>query len=42
MQSAAQTPDQYIKELPEDRKVAMQQLQMVIKKNIPKDRKSVV
>jgi len=35
MQSAAQTPDQYIEELPEDRKVAMQQLQMVIKKNIP-------
>jgi hypothetical protein len=36
MQSKAATPDQYIDELPEDRKKAMSELRKVIKKNIPK------
>jgi hypothetical protein len=36
MQSKAQTVDQYIDELPEDRKKAMAELRRVIKENIPK------
>ena len=36
MQSKATTPDQYIAELPEERKEAMQKLRAVILKNIPK------
>jgi hypothetical protein len=36
MQSKATTVDQYIDELPEDRKKAMEELRKVIKKNIPK------
>ena len=36
MQSKAKTVDEYIDELPEDRKAAMTKLRKVIKKNIPK------
>jgi hypothetical protein len=36
MQSKATTVDQYIAELPEDRKEAITQLRKVIKKNLPK------
>ena len=36
MQSKATTVDQYIDELPDDRKKAMTELRKVIKKNIPK------
>jgi hypothetical protein len=36
MQSTATTPDQYINELPNDRKEAMQKLREVVKSNIPK------
>ena len=36
MQSNATTVDQYIDELPEDRKKAMAELRKVIKKNLPK------
>ena len=36
MQSTATTTDQYINELPDDRKAAMAELRKVIKKNIPK------
>ena len=36
MQSKAITPDQYMEELPEDRKQAMKELRKEIKKNIPK------
>lgn len=36
MQSKAKTPDDYMAELPEDRKKAMIELRKVIKKNIPK------
>lgn len=36
MQSSASTPDQYIDELPEDRKKAMTELRKVIKKNLPR------
>lgn len=36
MQSSATTPDQYIAELPEDRKEAMQKLRETVLKNIPK------
>lgn len=35
MQSTALTPDQYINELPDDRKQTMQQLREVILQNIP-------
>ncbi len=35
MQSTAKTPDQYIKELPEDRREVMQKLRETINKNIP-------
>lgn len=37
MQSAAQTPDQYINELTEERKEVMQKLRSIIKKNLPKE-----
>jgi len=36
MQSKATTVEEYIQELPEDRKKAIEQLRKVIKKNIPK------
>lgn len=36
MQSKAKTPDQYIAELPEDRKEVMQELRETVKKNLPK------
>lgn len=36
MQSKATTVDQYIDELPEDRKDAMMKLRKIIKKNLPK------
>ena len=36
MQSKASTPDQYIAELPEDRKEVMQKLRDTVKKNLPK------
>ncbi|OAD92119.1 hypothetical protein A7A78_09340 [Aequorivita soesokkakensis] len=36
MQSKAITPDQYITELPEDRKEVMQKLRETVKKNLPK------
>ena len=36
MQSKAATVDEYIEELPEDRKAAMKKLRAVIKKNLPK------
>lgn len=36
MQSAALTPDQYINELPDDRKETIQRLREVILKNLPK------
>jgi hypothetical protein len=36
MQSKAATPEEYIKEMPEDRQKAFSKLRSVIKKNIPK------
>ena len=36
MTSRAVTPDEYINSLPEDRKQAINELQKVIKKNLPK------
>jgi uncharacterized protein YdhG (YjbR/CyaY superfamily) len=36
MQSAAKTPQEYMDQLPEDRKKAMTELRKVIKKNLPK------
>ena len=36
MQSQAKTPDEYMAELPDERKKAMMELRKVIKKNIPK------
>ena len=42
MQSTAQTPDEYLETLPDDRKVAMQELRKVIKKNLPKGFKEVM
>ncbi|MCB0471885.1 MAG: DUF1801 domain-containing protein [Flavobacteriaceae bacterium] len=36
MQSKATTPEQYIAELPEDRKEVMQKLRETIRKNLPK------
>jgi hypothetical protein len=36
MQSKAKTPDDYFKELPDDRKKAMEELRKVILKNLPK------
>ncbi len=42
MQSTATTPDQYISELPEDRKIAMEQLRKVVLENIPTGFKEVM
>ena len=42
MQSAAFTPDQYISELPEDRKIAMEQLRKVVLDNLPAGFKEVM
>ena len=42
MQSKALTPDQYIDELPEDRKLVMQQLRKVVLANLPKEFKEVM
>lgn len=42
MQSKAITPDQYIDELPEDRKLVMQQLRKVVVANLPKGFKEVM
>jgi len=36
MQSQATTPEQYIAELPEERKAAMNKLRIILKKNLPK------
>ena len=36
MQSKATTPEQYIAELPEDRKAAMNKLRNIIRENLPK------
>jgi|SRR5690606_27143409 len=36
MQSSAKTPEQYIAELPEERKEAMQKLRETVQKNLPK------
>ena len=42
MQSAASTPEEYINELPAERKEAMQKLRKEIKKNLPKGFKEVM
>lgn len=42
MQSKAATPDEYMKNLPEDRKEAMAKLRKVINKNLPKGFKEVM
>ncbi|MEC4003649.1 DUF1801 domain-containing protein [Flavobacterium sp. SUN052] len=42
MQSKATTPDQYIDELPEDRKAAMQKLRDVVNRNLPKGLEEVM
>lgn len=42
MQSTAATPDQYISELPEDRRNAMEQLRKVVTDNIPAGFKEVM
>jgi len=42
MQSTAKTPDEYVDELPEDRKAAITELRKVIKKNIPKGYEEVM
>lgn len=42
MQSKATTPDQYLAELPEDRKVAMEKLRNIALKNLPKGFKEVM
>lgn len=42
MQSAALTPDQYISELPEDRKIAMEQLRKIVLDNLPAGFKEVM
>lgn len=36
MQSSAKTPDEYFRELPEDRKEPMKKLRDILKKHIPK------
>ena len=36
MQSTAKTPDDYIRELPEDRKEPIEKLRTVLKKHMPK------
>ena len=42
MQSAALTPDQYISELPEVRKIAMEQLRKIVLDNLPAGFKEVM
>ena len=42
MKSNAQTPEQYINSLPEDRKAALMELRKVILKNLPKGFKEVM
>ena len=42
MQSTAATPDQYISELPDERKIAMEQLRKVVTDNIPAGFKEVM
>ena len=42
MQSAATTPDQYISELPEDRKIAIEQLRKIVLDNLPAGFKEVM
>jgi len=42
MKSEAKTPDEYIAELPEDRKVAVQKLREIALKNLPKGFKEVI
>jgi uncharacterized protein YdhG (YjbR/CyaY superfamily) len=42
MQSTATTPDQYISELPEDRRIAMEQLRKVVSDTIPAGFKEVM
>lgn len=42
MQSIALTPDQYIEELPEDRKVVMQKLRKITLDNLPKGFKEMM
>jgi Domain of unknown function (DU1801) len=42
MQSTATTPAQYISELPEDRRVAMEKLRKVVSDNIPSGFKEVI
>ena len=42
MQSKALTPEQYLAELPEDRRIAMEKLRKVILKNLPKGYKEIM
>lgn len=42
MQSKASTPDQYLAELPEDRRIAMQKFREIALKNLPKGFKEVM
>jgi len=42
MQSKAATPDEYLAELPEDRKKALTELRKIIKKNLPKGFKEIM
>ena len=42
MQSKATTPEQYLSELPEDRRIAMEKLRNVAVKNLPKGFKEVM
>ena len=42
MKSEAKTPDEYIAELPEDRKIAVQKLREIALKNLPKGFKEVI
>ena len=42
MQSKAQSPELYIAELPDDRKIAMQKLRDVVLKNLPKGFEEVI
>lgn len=42
MQSQAKTPAQYVKELPDDRKAAIQKLRKIIKANLPEGFKEVM
>lgn len=42
MQSKATTPEQYVAELPEDRKIAIEKLRKVVLSNLPKGLKEVM